>query len=174
MITHVRASDNIGKDAHSVESVVAASVPPDREPNVITFSVLEAPKGATIEIREAEGHLVEFGKDQHLVRAIGLLSCAAVCFVNTEHRDDLRGYVYHANSGTVPWETFGEIMKAIEATGPNYRHVDVIYAHPRASDQGYWKNLDELDRWLRNGRVVEVTHLLAPNFGMNQSVQVGY
>ena len=62
MITHVRASDNAGKDAY----------------------------------------LVEFGKDQHLVPAIGLLNCAAVCFVNTEHRDDLRGYVCHANSGTVP------------------------------------------------------------------------
>ena len=65
-------------------------------------------------------------------------------------------------------------MKAIEATGPNYRHVDVSYAHPKASDQGYRGNLDELDRWLRNGRVVEVTHLLAPDFGMSQSVQVGY
>lgn len=174
MITHVRASENIGDEARLFQYVVETSVPLEKDPPVITFSVLES-KGKVIDVSENNGHAVIFGEDPYLVRAMGLQTCAAVCFVNREHSDDLKGYVYHANTGTVPNATFKEIMKAIDAQEHLYRHVHVIYAHPKGSDGGYTKNMDELDRWLLSkGKIVEVTHVPGVSFGMNQSVRVGY
>lgn len=175
MIFHIKASGNLSKDSRSFKSVVMHSVPMDQEPNEMDFSLLDSPHGKTFEVSEKEGHLVKFGDDPYLVRAIGLLSCASVCFVNWEDADEPHGYVYHANSGNVPWEKFGEIMKVIQAKDSAYKHVQVLYAHPNATDAVYQRNIDELHRWLLSkGRVVEVTHLFIPNFSTNQSVDVGY
>jgi hypothetical protein len=174
MITHVKASADIGKEPLLFQSVVVASVPLDKKAPEIIFSVLDSEKGEVINVSEEDGHLVKFGKDPFMVRALGLNTCAAVCFVNREYSDDLTGYVYHALSGTVRQNTFEKIMKEIEASSP-YRRIEVIYAHPKGSDQGYRKNMDELDLWLRgNAKVVEVTHVPGVSFAMNQSVQVGY
>lgn len=176
MIYHIKASGSISEDSRSFETVVKYSVPADKEPNEISFSLLPSPSGKTFEVSENHGHLVKFGKDPYLVRAVGLISCASVCFVNRADSSDLRGYVYHANTGTVPWEKFGEIMKEIGATDTSaYKHVQVLYAHPNATDSGYQRNLDELNRWLYDrARVIEVTHLFISEFGMNHSVEVGY
>lgn len=174
MITHVKASEKTGDGAQLFQYVVDTSVAPEKDPPVITFSMLEA-KGKVIDVSENNGHAVIFGEGPYLVRAMGLQTCAAVCFVNREYSDDLKGYVYHANTGTVPNATFKEIMKAIDAKEHLYKHVHVIYAHPKGSDSGYRNNMDELDRWLLSkAKIVEVTHVPGVSFGMNQSVQVGY
>lgn len=175
MISHIKASKATSQDSRLFKTVVQHSVPMDQEPNEIDFSLLTAPKDRTFEVHEKTGHLVQFGAAPYLVRALGLLTCAAVCFVNWEEADEPRGYVYHANSGNVPWDTFKEIIAAIGATESSYRHVQVLYAHPNKTDGGYQKNIDELHRWLLSkGRVVEVTHLALANFSMNQTIEVGY
>jgi len=133
MITHVKASADIGKEPLSFQSVVAAGVPLDKEAPEIIFSVLDSEKGEVVDGSEEHGHLVRFGKDPFMVRALGLNNCAAVCFVNREYSDDLKGYVYHALGGTLRQNAFEKIMKEIEVT----RVPGVSFAMNQSVQVGY-------------------------------------
>lgn len=174
MIKYVRAAEDSGTEPVLFQTVIDESAPPGKDPTVIAFALLKAPSSKTTNLMTGKGDLVEFGTEKCVVRAFALESCASVCFVNRKQPGNPKGYVYHANTGTISEQKFKEIMKEIEAGEAPYKHVDVIFAHRNGTDDGYKKDLGKLDGWLGGGLVVEVTHLPETNsFGMDQSVHAG-
>lgn len=173
MIYYVKASQNVGRDPQTFRSVVeAARQAEGKPPPEIIFSGLPS-GGTTVDVRETEGATVQLGADQYTVRAVGISSCAAVCFLYEDEYKELHAYLYHANTGKVPWEKFLEIMKEIGAEESRYKRVQVLYVHPGAADK-YHQYADELERWLRSAVVVDVSHLPGQIFAMNQGTVVGY
>jgi hypothetical protein len=127
------------------------------------------------EVAEGDGDVVSFGEASHGVRATGLHSCAAICFVNTRRKDGPMGYVYHANTGTISYGKFGEIIKAIGARpSDEYEGVYVAYAHRGPTDKGHDSSVKELQGWLEKGKLVQITDLFFNQFGMNGHFQIGY
>lgn len=169
MAAHVKAADDLSEDARALTSVVQeGELSPGK---VIAFSRLD--KGFT-QVSENKGELVRLGGADSGVRAPGLHSCAAVCFLNTNHADgDVVGYVLHANTGTIPYATFMEIIKAIGGRQKN-AGVYVAYAHRGNTDKGHDNTVKDLREWLDKGKLVQITNLFLNEFAMNGLFQIGY
>jgi hypothetical protein len=136
---------------------------------VIDFSRLSR---NLVPVGRDDGGIVNLGEADQGIRASGLISCAAVCFLNTVAGV---GYVYHANVGDVPRGTFDTIMDDIGARAlPRYAGAAVAYAHQDASDRGYDNAVRDLRNWLDQGQLVQITHLPLNEFGMNGHFQIGY
>jgi hypothetical protein len=166
----VKAEWKLAEHAQALTSVLQAG---ESKPGTqIAFSELD--KGFQ-EVAEGDGDLVAFGEASHGVRATGLHTCAAICFVNTRRKDGPLGYVYHANAGSISFAKFAEIIKAIGARpSDEYEGVYVAYAHRDATDKSHDKSVRELQGWLEKGKLVQITDLFLNQFGMNGHFQIGY
>lgn len=112
------------------------------------------------------------GDEPLVVRGVGLASCAMVCFLK-QGFDDLLGYFYHANAGTVPMEVVEKAKKFIVADGRG-DDMSVVYAYGKPHDDGYEQHLNNLQRWLRKADIIGIANLQATTFGMNEKTELGY
>jgi hypothetical protein len=134
-------------------------------PREMAFAGLQ---GKAFSLVTGAGAPISFTGDDRVVRAVGLSTCASICFLNTMQA---KGYVYHAPSGTVSLEEFGYARKAI---GGDLDHLFVVLAH-REGRSGYEDTLDEFESWgVPANNMVEITHLAMSNFGLNHMLQLGY
>lgn len=172
MPAHVKAAEKVAppEEARPLTTVLADG---ENDPGkVIAFS--ELARGFT-EVSEGEGAVVPFGDDKRGVRATGLHTCAAICFVNTRGSGEPVGYVYHANAGSISYSTFIEIIKAIGArAGSDYLGVYVAYAHRYDTDGPHDRSVADLRKWLDKGKLVQITNVFLNQFGMNGHFQIGY
>lgn len=132
--------------------------------------------GAVSGLTQGMADPVRVSREIEVVRAVNLVSCAAVCFVNADpqSQSDVLGYVLHSNAGAVAHQEFMDAMDALGAQAP-YTHVSVVFAHPNPSDAGYRGSLASLAGWgVPNNSVVEVSELPLPNFGLHRDGWVGY
>jgi hypothetical protein len=169
MPAHVRAAEKIApeEETRSLTSVLqAGETDPGKE---IAFSRLA--RGFT-EVSEGIGAVVAFGDADQGVRATGLHTCAAICFVNSG-RGGPAGYVYHANAGAIDYGKFMEIIRAIGARD-EYEGALVAYAHRYNSDAPHERTIADLRKWLGKGKLVQITNLFLNEFGMNGHFQIGY
>lgn len=106
-----------------------------------------------------------------VTRAVGLITCASVCFHNTAN--DL-AYVLHTGSGLVTHVQFMAAVTAILA-GPPFDTVYIAYAHRSATDPGYQAAVANFVNWgVPTNNIVEITNLPYDMFGMNNELQIGY
>jgi hypothetical protein len=169
MPAHVKAAEKVApsEEAQSLAAVLRAG---ETDPGkVIAFS--ELARGLT-GVAEDQGAAVAMGEDSQGVRATGLHTCAAICFVNSG-RGGPSGYVYHANAGFIDYGKFIEIIRAIGARD-EYEGVYVAYAHRDNSDRSHEKSIADLRKWLEKGKLVQITNLFLNQFGMNGHFQIGY
>jgi hypothetical protein len=125
--------------------------------------------GTGLAVPPNRGAEIQLSTHAGVVRTTTLITCAAVCYV----RED-RGYVYHANAGSVSQTAFQTALDAIHAHAP-YHDVYIAYAHPNASDGGYQGDIANLVAWgIPTNNVVELTHVFLPEFGLNNLLQLGY
>jgi hypothetical protein len=109
------------------------------------------------------------------VRAQVLISCVAVCFLNTDHTAGVNeiGYVLHAGAGAVSGPEFHAAMTAMHVVANH--NIRVVYAHPNATEPGYQEMLRQLVGWgLADRQVLEVTDLVVPAFAMKPPGIIGY
>ncbi len=170
MPAHVKAEEKVApsEEAQSLAGVLRAG---EADPGKrIAFS--ELARGFT-EVSEDQGAVVAIGEASQGVRATGLHTCAAICFVNSGSGGPV-GYVYHANAGAIDYGKFMEIIKAIGARG-EFEGLYVAYAHRGDSDRSYESTVADLRKWLREGgKLVQITNVFLNQFGMNGHFQIGY
>ncbi|HEY1619446.1 MAG TPA: hypothetical protein VGG25_17630 [Streptosporangiaceae bacterium] len=166
----VKAAEKVAP-AEEAQSLVAVLRAGEADPGkVIAFSELAS--GLT-GVAEDQGAVVAIGEASQGVRATGLHTCAAICFVNSG-RGGPAGYVYHANAGAINYGKFMEIIGAIGARG-EFEELYVVYAHRDDSDRSHERTIAELRNWLRQGgKLVQITNLFLNQFGMNGHFQIGY
>jgi hypothetical protein len=170
MAYQVAAQEKLGEAPHTITGLVQLmrGVNP---PASLAFAELGYPRN-THNLSEGEGLPVQGSPLDEVTRCTGLDTCAAVCFLNT---DNALAYVYHANTGTVPYSAFQAAMIAIGAGAAPYRTVFIVYAHRNATDRGYQDAIADLERWrVPANNIVEITHLFLNQFGMNNLLQIGY
>jgi hypothetical protein len=140
----------------------------------VTLGMLENRKSAeNIELAETGFAELDFSDGPFQVRAVGMISCAMVCFLR-QGLADLRGFFYHANAGAVPPGIVQNARRFIAAPASG-RGVTVVYAHPGRAGGGYATEVGQLQVALgAEAQVLEIVDLFAPDFGMNEKSEVGY
>ncbi|MFY0525287.1 hypothetical protein ACN28I_19790 [Archangium gephyra] len=168
MAYRVPATQSLGANAYTVSSVLQA-VSGINPPASIAFPMLGS---STVTLGPSQGSPIQGGAVTAVVRSIGLITCASVCFVNA---NSTTAYVFHANAGSVSHGNFTAAMTAIGAGGGPYNGVYIAYAHPGATDPGYQSTIADLVNWgVPTHNIVEITHVFVPQFGMNNGLQIGY
>ena len=161
----IAAAPDTGDTAYTIPEILQWLGGPTPPPN-IAFPMLV---GTATNLDTGEGESID-AEGPPVLRAIGLITCASVCYVNAANQ---QGYVYHANSGSVSQTAFEEAMTAIGA--PPYANVVIAVAHEKASDSGYQKTVSNFISWgIPTANIVEITNLDMPMFGLNVKFQVGY
>lgn len=115
---------------------------------------------------------VQGGPIAEVTRAVGLISCGSVCFLNGANG---LAYVLHANVGHVSHAQFMNAMVAIAAGPAPHNTVYIAYAHPGPTDPGYQGTIADFINWgVPTNNIVEITNLALNMFGMNNLLQIGY
>jgi hypothetical protein len=170
MAYQVAAAQNVGPAAQTIPGVLLAmggALPPA---NIIFSLFPRIPN--THNLGQGQGRPVRESPIAEVTRSIGLISCASVCYLNTANN---LAYVFHANTGAVSQGQFMAAMVAIDSGGPTHATVNIAYAHQNANDQGYQDTINDLQGWgVPPNNIVEITHLLVNQFGMNNLLQIGY
>jgi hypothetical protein len=167
----VPAAAQIGQQNYTVTGVIqlmASTNPPAN----IAFPNLGNPAGHTTNLWVGQGAAINLNQNAQVTRAIGLISCASFCFVDSQTGV---GYVYHANVGSIDQAAFATAIHAMGSAGPPYNSVYIAMAHPNATDPGYQGSIQSLIGWgVPTNNIVEITHLFMGQFGLNNLLQIGY
>jgi hypothetical protein len=109
-----------------------------------------------------------------VLRATGLMTCAAVIFVSSDAKALARAVVYHANSGHVTTETIAAALK--ELGSPPISSLMVMYAIARAWDSDYDKTIALMVKaGILAKNIVWAANLSTiSQFGVNNSGQLGF
>ena len=167
----IQAAQSLGTGAYTIGGLVRLLVS-DNPPSTVAFPMLASPPGTTTSLTPGAGAAIQFGTQEAVVRAFGLITCASVCYTNTTNAVS---YVYHANAGAISQASFDTAITAIGAGTAPYASVFVVYAHPNASDPEYQESVHPLVSWgVPTEQVVEISNLFAPQFGQNNLLQIGY
>ena len=166
----VSAAPNIGTQGLTVTGLIQL-MSSQHPPATVSLQSLGNPHNHH-DLTPHQGHAITQGENPEVVRSIGLVSCASVCYVNNANPPI--GYVFHANAGSLSASNFQAATTALGALAP-YNTVYIAYAHPDASDHGYQQNVAALVGWgIPTNNIVEITHLAVYNFGLNNVLQLGY
>lgn len=166
----IQAAGAYGSDAYTIPGLVRllGSASP---PAVVAFPSLGNPARHTIDLVTGQGAVIQYGVEKAVVRAIGLSSCASVCYTSNNTG---ASYVYHCNVGLLSRASFDTAMEAIGTAG-SYGSVFVALAHPDGTGPGYQQSVQNLVAWgVPTGQVVEISNVLLTQFGLNNSLQMGY
>jgi len=166
----VPATQNLGDQTYTITNVIQLMSGANPPAN-IAFPMLGNPVGATTNLGVNQGAAIQWAPADAVTRAIGLITCASVCYVNADNGE---AYVYHANTGHVTNPNFLTAMGAIHAAAP-YDSVYIAYAHLGNTDQGYQDTLTDFVTWgIPTNNIVEITNLFIGQFGLNNNLQLGY
>lgn len=166
----VSAAPVMGHIPHTIPGVILmvnVPVPPAN----IAFPGLGNPPN-THNLLTGQAMPVQLSPVPEVTRAVGLISCGSVCFVNVANN---LAYVLHANAGHVSNAQFMNAMVAIAAGPAPHNTVNIAYAHPNATDPGYQATIADFILWgVPTNNIVEITNLPVSFFGMNNALQIGY
>ena len=170
MAYRVAAAPAIGQQSYTITYLLQlmSGVNP---PANIAFPSLGNPPN-THDLYTGQAMPVQGSPIPEVTRAVGLISCGSVCFLNSANS---LAYVLHANVGYVTQAQFMAAMVAIAAGPAPYNTVYIAYAHPDPTDPGYQATIaDFVHRGVPTNNIVEITNLLVNTFGMNNLLQIGY
>ena len=162
----VPAAQSIGTNTYTITSVLQL-MSGHNPPANIAFPSLG---GGGTSLSTGQAAAIAWSPAPNIVRAVGLITCASICFVNSTNGN---GYVLHANVGAITNADFTNAMNAIGA--PPYANVYIALAHPNATDPGYQKSVADMVTWgIPTNNIVEITNLYLNMFGLNNAFQIGY
>jgi hypothetical protein len=164
---HVAAAQDFGNNPLTITGLIQILNVPN-PPATVAFQTL-GPGGLSLH-SPGQGAPIALNPVPTVVRSIGLITCASVCYINSANG---QGFVYHANSGVVRQDAFQLALNAIGA--PPNGQVYIALAHPDPTDAGYRETVANFVAWgIPPNNIVEISELMLNMFGLNTSFQIGY
>lgn len=125
-------------------------------------NAVELGRDGTYFHRGSDGGLVR------VIRSIGLSTCTSVIYWT--RAGDI--FVYHANASYIAKSEFTDAINTLRTTAGE---AWIVFAHLNDSDAGHRDTIADLVKWGANtNRIIEVTNLQMPNFGINTLGWLGY
>jgi hypothetical protein len=104
------------------------------------------------------------------VVAEGLISCAAVIYVDDDPDYHSGAWLHHAPSGNV---LSTDVAAAVKGLGnPRKRCIYVVYAHPGPCGKGYNSSIAQITNYVLPANIVEIPELRC-DFGVNNRFEIG-
>jgi hypothetical protein len=104
---------------------------------------------------------------------IGLITCAAVLYVSSDPHAVPGVWLHHANAGHV---SGNDVHLALHNLGgPPVASIDVIFAHPGASEAGYNASMATIaEQGINNHNIIEIPNMIVPQFGVDNFGHLGF